>query len=215
MSVLYVNSSPRGPRSESGRIAEALLAALADTSPSVRVDRWDLFADPLPAFAEDATEAKMAVIGGAAPTGPAASAWSAVRRTVERVRAADTLLFTVPMWNGSIPWPLKLFIDTVTQPGLAFGFDPRAGYSGLLAPRRAITVYTSQVYEPGVDRRFGVDHQSTYFESWLALVGLTHAGSIRLQPTYAGRPDLRAARAAALDEARRLGTELGRSAAAA
>jgi FMN-dependent NADH-azoreductase len=215
VSVLYVNSSPRGPRSESGRIAEALLAALADTAPSVRVHRMDLFADPLPAFTEDATEAKMAVIAGTRPTGAQADAWAAVRRIAERVRAADTLLFTVPMWNGSIPWPLKLFIDTVTQPGLTFGFDPRTGYSGLLAPRRAITVYTSQVYEPGVDARFGVDHQSTYFESWLSLVGLTHAGGIRLQTTYAGRPDLAEARAAALAQARRLGTELGRSALAA
>ncbi|HEY6749234.1 MAG TPA: NAD(P)H-dependent oxidoreductase [Mycobacteriales bacterium] len=215
MSVLYVNSSPRGPRSESGRIAEALLAALVDTAPSVPVDRMDLFADPLPAFAQNATEAKMAVIGGAAPTGAAADAWAAIRRTAERVTAADTLLFTVPMWNGSIPWPLKLFIDTVTQPGLAFSFDPGIGYSGLLAPRSAITVYTSQVYEPGADARFGVDHQSTYFESWLRLVGLAHAGSIRLQTTYAGRPDLPQARAAALAEARRLGTELGRTAVAA
>ena len=209
MSVLLVTSSPRGPRSESTALAEALL----DAAGPLDVDRMDLFADPLPPFGPAATAAKMAVIAGAEPTGAAAEAWAAIQRTADRVRAADTLVFTVPMWNGGIPWALKLFIDTVTQPGIAFRFDPVTGYSGLLGGRRAIAIYTSQVYAPGVPPQFGVDHHSTYFDDWLRFIGVTRIDTIRLQPTYPGRPDLEAARAAATEQARRLGAGLGQVAA--
>jgi len=44
--------------------------------------------------------------------------------------------------------------DTVTQPGVAFRFDPQTGYHGLLDGRRAVPVYTSQVYRPGVTAAF-------------------------------------------------------------
>jgi len=40
---------------------------------------------------------------------------------------ADEYLFTVPMWNHGVPYVLKQFIDVVSQPGMAFTFDPEAG----------------------------------------------------------------------------------------
>jgi FMN-dependent NADH-azoreductase len=209
MSVLFVNSSPRGAQSESLRLAEELLEARRRVDPGAAVDRLDLFADPLPAFATDAATAKMAIIGGGEPEGAAAGAWRSVERTAARVQAADTLLFTVPMWNSGVPWALKLFIDTITQPGIAFGFDPEEGYSGLLGGRSAIAIYTSHVYSPGVDERFGSDFHSTYFENWLRFVGIEAIESLRLQPTYPGAEDLDERRERALARARELGAALG------
>jgi FMN-dependent NADH-azoreductase len=95
MTILLVNSSPRGDRSESLRVAEALLDAAAEAGPLLAVDRLDLFADPLPPFSADAASAKMRVIAGEdlADGGddgdPAVAAWRTVARTVARVRAAD------------------------------------------------------------------------------------------------------------------------------
>ncbi len=208
MSILFVNSSPRGTRSESLRLADALLAAHHVANPATQVDRLDLYEDPLPPFAADGATAKMAIISGAQPDGTAATAWDAVQIVAARVQAASTLLFTVPMWNSGIPWPLKLFIDTITQPGIAFSFDPDAGYSGLLTGRRAVAIYTSHVYTPGIDPRFGSDYHSTYFENWLRFIGISDINSVRLQPTYPGHPDLDDRRRAALSRARELGTNL-------
>lgn len=208
MSTLFVNSSPRGTRSESLRLADALLAAHQVANPRVHVDRLDLYNDPLPPFAADAATAKMAIISGAQPDGTAATAWETVQIAAARVQAASTLLFTVPMWNSGIPWPLKLFIDTIKQPGIAFSFDPDAGYSGLLTGRRAVAIYTSHVYTTGIDPRFGSDYHSTYFENWLRFIGISDIDSVRLQPTYPGHPDLDERRRAALSRARELGTRL-------
>jgi FMN-dependent NADH-azoreductase len=53
------------------------------------------------------------------------------------------------MWNHSVPWVLKHLIDTISQPGMVFGFDPGTGYTGLLAGKRAVVVYTGAVYYEG------------------------------------------------------------------
>jgi FMN-dependent NADH-azoreductase len=205
--LLFVHASPRGLRSESLALAEALLAADAAGPAPHAVDRLDLFATPPAPFAADAVAAKMEVIGGAEVAPERRAAWAAALALAERVRAADTLLFTVPMWNGSVPWLLKLFIDTVTQPGVAFRFDPATGYRGLLGGRRAVAIYTSNVYRAGLPPAFGTDFQSTYFESWLRFCGIEDIATLRLQPTRPG-PDLAARRARALAEATALGAAL-------
>ena len=79
----------------------------------------------------------MAVFGGADPEGDEATAWRAARETFERFDSADDYLFTVPMWNASVPYILKQFIDVVSQPGWIFAFDPVRGYTGLLENKRA------------------------------------------------------------------------------
>lgn len=205
--LFFVHASPRGPRSESWALAEAVLAADAAGDRPHAVDRLELFATPPPAFATDAVAAKMEVIRGEAVAPEREAAWAAALALGQRVRDADTLLFTVPMWNGSVPWMLKLFIDTVTQPGVAFRFDPQAGYRGLLGGRRAIAIYTSNVYREGLPPAFGTDFQSTYFENWLRFCGIEDIAALRLQPTRPG-PGLDERRAVALAEATALGAAL-------
>ena len=202
MHVLHLNGSPRGERSESGRVAGTYLESLRASDPGLTVDRLDLFS--LTPFAAQGASAKMDVIAGEAVAADRRAAWDDALATTERLRRSDLLLAAVPMWNGGIPWALKLFIDTVTQPGLAFSFDPETGYSGLLGGRRAVVVYTSQVYSPGVPEAFGSDFQSTYFENWLRFVGIDRIQTLRLQPTYAGDPGLPERREQVLREAREL-----------
>jgi len=135
----------------------------------------DLWAQPLPVFAGDHVAAKMTVIGGVTPDGREATAWDEITRVSERFAAAEAYLFTVPMWNHGVPWVLKHLIDTITQPGLAFGFDTAAGYSGLFEGRRAAAIYTSAIWPT-----FGDDFHATYFESWLRFVGIDEIHSVRL-----------------------------------
>lgn len=133
--------------------------------------------------------------------------WEQALETAERLRSAKLWVLAVPMWNSGLPWPLKQLIDTVTQPGVAFAFDPDAGYRGLLGGRGAVPIYTSQVYSPGVPVSFGVDHHSNYLDWWLEFVGVERVGEIRLQPTFADET-LSVRREVALGQARALGERL-------
>jgi FMN-dependent NADH-azoreductase len=201
--LLHISSSPRGAASESLRIAGVFTDTFAETHPGATVEHWDLWDGSLPDFAVGA-RAKMTVFSGADPQGAEAEAWAAARRVYDRFAAADRLLFSVPMWNGGIPYVLKQFIDVVSQPGWVFGVDPVTGYDALLAGRgtRVAVVYTSAVWGPGLGPEFGTDAQSPFLTGWLRWTGLTDIGEVHFHPTLTGDRD--AARQAADAEARDL-----------
>ena len=203
--LLHISSSPRGERSESLAIAATFLTELRATNPNVTVEHWDLWDGTLPQFGPPAAAAKMAVFAGADPEGDEATAWRAARDTFERFDSADSYLFTVPMWNAFVPYILKQFIDVVSQPGMVFGFDPVAGYTGLLTDKRAAVIYTGAVYGPDRGAAFGSDFQQPYFEDWLTWAGVDDIHSITFRPNLATadpEPGRRAAHARATEVAR-------------
>lgn len=177
--LLHVIGSPRGANSQSAKVAAAYLGALTER----RVDTLDLWREPLPEFDGDKSAAKMTVITGGALGGATQTAWDEIQGIAARFTAADEYLFTVPMWNGGIPYRLKLYIDLITQPGILFGFDPATGYAGLLKGKKATVIYTSGVYAPGVAPAFGSDFHATYFDDWLRFIGITEVSRVRFQPT--------------------------------
>ena len=205
--LLYVNSSPRGEHSESRTLADAFLAEYREQRPDAVVEELDLWTESLPVFGGKGVEAKMNVFAGETPAGEAGDAWAAVRALFERFDAADDYLFTVPMWNHNVPWVLKHFIDTISQPGMVFGFDPATGYTGLLEDKRAVAVYTSAVYFEGAPLPFGQDFHRRYFNDWLRWAGIDDVSEIRFQPTLVAS-DVEARRVAALADARAVARRL-------
>jgi FMN-dependent NADH-azoreductase len=205
--LLHIASSPRGEQSASLRIADAYLSAYRRAHPGDVVETWDLWDGSLPAFGPAAAAAKMAVFGGQPPEGEAASAWARAHEAFARFDRADRLLFSVPMWNASVPYILKQFIDVVSQPGMIFGVDPHTGYEPLLAGRgkSAVVIYTSAVWGPELGPEFGRDFQSTYFDDWLRWTGIDDITTVRYHPTLTGDAD--AEMAVALAVARRAALE--------
>ncbi|MEU4625753.1 NAD(P)H-dependent oxidoreductase [Actinoplanes sp. NPDC023801] len=203
MNLLHVSASPRGPQSESLAVAATFLDTVREVTPEAAIEEWDLWDGSLPAFGPDAVTGKMTVFAGGQPTGAAAVAWDAATTTFRRFDAADTYLFTVPMWNAGIPYVLKQFIDVISQPGLIFGFDAERGYSGLLRGKRAAVIYTSAVYGPGRPPAFGADFQAPYFEDWLRWAGITDVSTVHFRPNLA-TADAATARKTAHDQARDL-----------
>jgi FMN-dependent NADH-azoreductase len=208
--LLYVISSPRGEQSESRAIADEFVHAYQRSDPTVEVDVLDLWNEPLPVYGGKGVAAKMAIFAGQTPSGAAGLAWAEVQRVFARFDAADEYLFTVPMWNHSVPWVLKHLIDTISQPGMVFGFDPRTGYTGLLTGKRAVVVYTGAVYYEGAPLAFGADFHRAYFNDWLRWTGIDDVSEVRFQPNLV-TSDAEPGRLAAIAAARALGTRFGQS----
>ena len=104
-------------------------------------------------------------------------------------------------WNGCVPYVLKQWIDIITQPGCAFGFDPVARYSGIVRGKKAAAVYASGVYSVGASPAFGRDFHSTFFTDWLQFIGIDQVTEIRWQPTVLATSRDQQDRATALDHA--------------
>jgi FMN-dependent NADH-azoreductase len=202
--LLHISASPRGAASESLALADTFLGAYRDAHPADTIEHLDLWDGTLPGFGPAAAGAKMAVFAGREPTGAEAAAWGAAKAAFRRFADADRYLFGIPMWNSGIPYVLKQFIDVVTQPGMAFAFDPEHGYRGLLTGKRAVAVHTSAVYGPDFRPGFGSDFAEPYFADWLRFVGIEDAGSVRFRPNLVAA-DAEAGRQAAHAAARDLG----------
>lgn len=66
----------------------------------------------------------------------------AIRPYVERVKAADAVVFVYPVWNFGLPAILKGFFDRVFVPGVAF--EMRGGeLVRVLPPKKKIAVVTT------------------------------------------------------------------------
>ncbi|MET9669367.1 NAD(P)H-dependent oxidoreductase [Streptomyces sp. NPDC006475] len=180
--LLHVAASPRGMASRSRFLADVLVGAYQEAHPGAVADTFNLWDGTLPSFGPTATAAKMAVLAGSQPQGAQARAWAAVVDTFDRFNSYDRYVFSVPMWNGSVPYVLKQFIDVISQPGMVFDFSPDKGYTGLLTGKKAAVVYASGVYGPGRGPAFGSDFQSPFFDGWLRWAGIEDVTSIHLRP---------------------------------
>jgi FMN-dependent NADH-azoreductase len=182
--LLFIKASPRGTASRSVAVAESYLEALRAKDPALEVDTIDLWEEDLPPFDGNRANAKLNVITGTAQSATQQTAWDQITAIAQRFIAADHYLLAVPMWNGSIPYRLKQYIDIIHQPGLLFGLNPETGYFGLLKDKRATLVLTSGAYAPHFPSpAFGVDHHATYLKDWLNQAGVTAIEEIRYQPT--------------------------------
>ena len=188
------------------QVAQTYLDALKATNPALEVDVLPLWQTELPAFDGDKAAAKLNVMTGQEQNAVQKTAWGQIVEIASRFISADRYLFASPMWNSSIPYRLKQYIDIIHQPGVLFGLKPDTGYFGLLEKKHATLVLTSGAYaDSRPSPAFGVDHQSTYLKSWLNQAGVTAIDEVRFQPTLVTadpQGDFEKAKQAAIDLAK-------------
>jgi FMN-dependent NADH-azoreductase len=190
--LLYIEASPRKSRSKSIEVSRVFLSELQKTHPSVEIDQLDLWSTELPAFDGATIDAKYAILHGEQHTPEQARAWRRVENVIQRFKAADWYLWSLPMWNFGIPYILKHFIDVIVQPGLTFSFSPAEGYKGMVNNKRAVAVYArGGDYGPGTGAE-NYDLQSKYLSVILGFIGITDLTSIFVEPTLAAPGDVEA-----------------------
>lgn len=192
--LLLIQASPRQGDSASRAAAGAFLGRLRALMPELEIDELDLWREELPEFDGAALAAKYARLGGRALAPREAAAWRMIEAMVARLAAADLVLIATPMWNFGIPYKLKHWIDLVTQPGLAFRFDPATGYSPLLRPRPTLAIVAS-AGDYGAGPSWGrPDLATPYLEAALRFIGLGEIAVVGQGPTVGPEPAVAAAR---------------------
>jgi FMN-dependent NADH-azoreductase len=209
--VLYVEASPRKSRSASIEVATTFLEALKRNASVVEIDVMDLWSLPLPEFDGAALEAKYAGLEGRQRTPEQEGACQAINALGDRFKAANLLVFSVPMWNFGIPYKLKHLIDVVSQKDVLFTFDER-GLNGMMTTTRAVCIYARGVAytaESGFAPEQW-DHQRPFLEAWLRSVGVSTIDSILVEKTVLGPEPDRQSRDEACWKAQALAANLAR-----
>jgi FMN-dependent NADH-azoreductase len=187
--LLYIQASPRGQRSYSIRAADAFVEAYKKNNPSDEIVTLNIFDEDIPAFDGFAVQAKYAVMHGENRSKEQLQAWRKIEQLIERFKSADKYVLAVPMWNFSIPYRLKQYIDNLVQPGLTFTYSQEKGYEGLVTGKPLLVVYSrGGQYDAGSGAE-AFDLQKKYIELISGFIGFKDVKSVIVEPTLQGGPD--------------------------
>ena len=188
--LLYIQASPRGQRSHSVAVADAFIEAYEQKHPDDEIVILNVFDAPIPNFDGLAVQAKYTILHGKPHSQAEQEVWKDVEQVIEQFTSADKYVLAVPMWNFSIPYRLKQYIDLLVQPGYTFSYSEEAGYQGLVSGKPILVVYArGGEYPPGSGAE-GFDMQTKYIELILGFMGFTDIHSVFVEPTLQGGPDV-------------------------
>ncbi len=181
--LLYIETSPRKDRSASIEVAQSFLSAFQNNDTDNQFETLDLWNIKLPEFDGDTINAKYRVMHGENPSPEEQAAWETITKITDQFKAVDSYLISTPMWNFSIPYKLKHYIDIISQPGLTWSFTPEEGYQGLIKGKSA-TLILARGGEYSSSAELGaMDHQKPYLEMILGFIGITEIKTILVEPT--------------------------------
>ena len=190
--LLHIEASPRGERSKSTAVAKSFLDSYQKAHLDDEVVTLNLFDAELPVLDAGTLAAKYKYLHGQEPTPEESKRWAPVVAAVEVFKSADKIVISTPMWNFSIPYRLKHYIDILVQPGLTFSYTPEEGYTGLVTGKRVLIVCArGGQYAEGSDAA-AFDMQTKYLELILGFIGLAELTWVIAEPLLMGGPDVAA-----------------------
>lgn len=179
--LLYIEASPRKNRSHSGEIADAFLDAYLNHHPDHKIKLLNVWRHDLPELTGETVKAVYAAIQQLELNHHEEKEWKKIKELTDEFKNADKYLFSVPMWNFSIPYRLKHYLDVIVQPGLTYKFSKEKGYHGLVSGK-PVAVICSRGGEY-VRQAQKLDMQQPYLEQVLRFIGFSDIHHITVQPT--------------------------------
>jgi len=200
--ILYIKASPRTGRSYSVAVADAFIESYRQSHEGDKIETIDLFQKKLPAFDLAAVTAKYKVIHTEQHTAQDKQIWAEVVSVIDEFKSADKYVMAVPMWNFSIPYRLKQYIDVIVQPGQTFAVGADGNYEGLVKGKPVFIVYSrGGEYVPGTAGE-AFDFQKRYLDLILGFIGFRDIRFVTVEPTLNGGPDVaKQKRAEAIEKA--------------
>jgi FMN-dependent NADH-azoreductase len=159
MTTLQLNSSLFGPSGQSTILSNEFVGSRGGD-----VIVRDLAKDPVPHLDAARFGAFLAKPGERTPEQQAVVDYSDA--LIAELKAADTIVIGLPMYNFGIPSTLKAYFDHIARAGVTFKYTDK-GAMGLLGGKKAYLV----IARGGV---YGDAHaHTTYVRDFLAFIGIT------------------------------------------
>jgi len=181
MKLLHIIASPRDEESRTLTVSKTFIETLKGRHPDLVIEELNLYKDRLPALTAERVDGKYILLSGKELSLELKKAWEDIIKHIERFLSADIYLISTPMWNFSIPYVLKHYIDIIMQPRYLFQYTPQ-GVEGLVKGKRMV-VTTSRGGDYSVNSPSrSYDLQEPYLRTVFGFVGLTDIIFIHAQP---------------------------------
>ncbi|GGB35909.1 FMN-dependent NADH-azoreductase [Roseibium aquae] len=163
--ILKIDASARKAGSVTRQLSDELVASLLSANPQAKVLERDV-AHGLPVVDEAWIGANFTDPAERTPDQRLKLALSDT--LVSELRAADTLVIGVPIYNFGIPASLKAWVDLVARARETFRYTEN-GPVGLLDGKKAYLVVASG----GTEAESAIDFATTYMKHVLGFMGIT------------------------------------------
>jgi FMN-dependent NADH-azoreductase len=165
--LLHIDSSIQGDRSVSRKLSARAADAWRTAHPRGTVAYRDLGSNPVPHL--DAAAGLARLVPAEQRTPAQAASWALTEELVNEIKAADTILLGLPLYNFGAPSSVKAWVDHLIASGLSIDSETNAPLLG----GREFVVLASRGggYAEGTPRH-GWDHAEPWLPHALAMTGL-------------------------------------------
>ncbi|HVW41162.1 MAG TPA: NAD(P)H-dependent oxidoreductase [Amycolatopsis sp.] len=165
--LLHIDSSIQGERSLSRKLTARAARAWRDAHPGGTVTYRDLGSDPIPHLDTASGLARMAPPDQHSPA--QAQSWALTQELINEIKAADTILLGLPLYNYGPPSSVKSWVDHLVAPGLSVDAETQ---EPLLGGREFLVLATrGGGYGEGTPRA-GWDHAEAWLPHGVSMTGL-------------------------------------------
>jgi FMN-dependent NADH-azoreductase len=165
--LLHIDSSIQGDRSVSRKLTARAATLWRAAHPGGTVTYRDLGSNPVPHL--DAVTGPARQVPAEQRTPAQAASWALSEELVNEIKAADTVLLGLPLYNFGAPSSVKAWVDHLIASGLSIDAETHAPLLG----GREFVVLASRGggYNEGTPRH-GWDHAEPWLPHALAATGL-------------------------------------------
>jgi len=199
MTLLQINTSLFSNSGQSTRLAEQFVAGRRAADPDLDVVVRDLAREPVPHLTAERFQAFIAQPEARTPAQETIVAESDA--LIEELKAADVIVFGLPMYNFGVPSQLKAYFDHVARAGVTFRYTEK-GPVGLLTGKKAYVFATRGGVYAGTPR----DAETSYVRQFLAFLGITDVEFVYAEGLAMGAASKEQSLAKAHAEVDRLGS---------
>ena len=206
MKLLHIIASPRGEKSRTLKISNEFLNTLKSNNPELVVDDLDLGKTKLPEVLRDAVEGKYVMFGGPELDNETQSYWDKIIALSKQFIEYDAYLISSPMWNFTVPYTLKHYIDVIMQAGVLFTYTEN-GVEGLVRDKKMVCITSRGSDYSENSQLHQYDFQEPYLRAIFGMTGIYDISFINAQPMDLAPGLTQASMAKAKEEARALALE--------
>jgi FMN-dependent NADH-azoreductase len=182
--ILHLDASPRGDRSVSRTLAKEFISNWQAAHPNDTVTYRDLGHHPVPFV----TEAWIA--GAFTPpdlhSPESAEAMRISDELVDEFLAADRYVFSIPMYNLSIPANFKAYLDQIVRVGRTFSVEADGSYKGLVQGKKMLIVTARGGSYPKDTPYHAYDLQEPYLRLIFGFIGITDIEVVHVENLMGG-----------------------------
>lgn len=182
--LLHIIATPRGEESNTLKVSSVFLEGFQEKHPDWVIEQLDLATAKLPSLSIKRVDGKYVLLQGKELHGTLKTSWDEIIAIIQNFLSADGYLISTPMWNFSIPYMLKQYLDIIVQPKYLFQYT-KTGVEGLVKNRKMVII-TSRGGEYISEQAKKLDFQEAYLRCIFGFVGIADINFLHAQPMDMG-----------------------------